>query len=247
MRNFSLYSFLFLFLGFSQAGIAQNTQQLLSKDFVIYSLKELKFPENIKIIPGSSFGNIGSKEDISFKKGSVINANVISNGSLDLDKELTVSGNLTANNYKKEKNDILKGDKNIRITGNLLINGDIKISDKDNSITGNVKIPSGASYSGPTPSGGVNKGSIMLPAFPALPVVNSFVEGTISKTGTQTLVPGAYKDITLKDGQTLTLSGVGTYTFNSIVNTSKNKVNIIYDFRDTTQGQFRIFVSEKLN
>ena len=112
----------------SASSIGQN-QQLQMKDFVIYSAKSLKLNEQIKVRPDTNTrGNIGSKESISLKKGSTIAANLFSRSTIELDKELSVDGNITANNYKNSKSEIIKGDKGITIKGNLTVNGNIKLT-----------------------------------------------------------------------------------------------------------------------
>ncbi|KAF0239978.1 MAG: subtilase family [Chitinophagaceae bacterium] len=231
-----------LLFPFSVALKAQS-QQLPIKDFVLYSTKDLKLSEKIKVLPnGTTRGNLGSFKNISFKKESVINGNIYSRESIDLDKEITLTGNLFANNFSNAKNDILKGEKSIKITGNAVINGNIKLSGSGSSFIGSVRQKAGATYSGPTPTLGRTTGALTLPIFPTLPLINSYTAGTTRVSGTQTIVPGTYGDVTLTNGQTLTLNGVGTYVFKSIKNTSDKRVNIIYNFNNIARGQFRILV-----
>ena len=147
-----------------------QNQQLQMKDFVIYSAKELKLNDQIKVKPDTAIkGNIGSKESISLKKGSSIIANVFSRSTIDLDKELSIEGNISANNYKKTNGEILKGDKGISIKGNLLINGNIKLTSSGSTVLGSIRQSTGSSYSGPNPSGGLTKGNLILPIFPISP------------------------------------------------------------------------------
>ena len=230
----------------SASSIGQN-QQLQMKDFVIYSAKSLKLNEQIKVRPDTNTrGNIGSKESISLKKGSTIAANLFSRSTIELDKELSVDGNITANNYKNSKSEIIKGDKGITIKGNLTVNGNIKLTNSGSSITGSVRQSTGSSYSGPTPSGGITKGNLMLPIFPSNPVINYYVSGTGTSNSSITLSPGTYGNINLNSGQTLTLNGVGTYIFKSIKSKGNGNVKIVYNFNNALTGQFRLFVTDKI-
>ncbi len=248
MKIFRQFSY-FLFLLFSSHTVfSQNSQQVDHKSFVLYSVKNLKLEEGLIVLPDSNSnkGNLGSREDITFKKSTTINANIYGRGTLEFDKESNFTGNITVNNYKNEKKDIVKGEDKIKIIGNIVANGDIKLKTSGSSITGSVKQRIGAKYEGPNPTLGKTLGALTLPIFPTLPIINEYTAGTVNKSGTQTLTPGAYKDIDLKDNQTLTLSGVGVYIFNSLKMDGKDNVKLIYDFKNSTTGQFRIYVVEKI-
>lgn len=238
MRSFYTSIFIFFLLFYSFTSFTQNPQQLDIYDFVVYSIKDIKLAEEVKVMPSSisGFGYVGSKENISFKKSSVINANIFGRGTVDLDKELSITGNITANNSKNQKIDILKADKNVKITGNVVVNGAIKINPAGSMITGSVKQPPGASYTGPSPSGGKFNESLTLPIYPALPVINDYKEGTINVTGTTSISAGTFNNVSLANGQKLTLSGVGTYVFKSLVNTGNGKVYIDFDFQNSPTG-----------
>ena len=227
--------------------VSSQIQQLQMKDFVIYSAKELKLNDQTKVNPDTTKkGNIGSKESISLKKASTIIANVFSRSTIDLDKELTIEGNINANNYKNLNSEVLKGDRGITIKGNLIINGNIKLTNTGSSITGSVNQSSGSSYSGPNPTGGITKGNLSLPIFPALPVINYYSSGFGNTNSSITLSPGTYGNVNLNSGQTLTLNGVGTYIFKSITSVGSGKVNLVYNFNGAPTGHFRLFVTDKI-
>ncbi|HCT21908.1 MAG TPA: hypothetical protein DIW54_00620, partial [Chitinophagaceae bacterium] len=237
---------LILFTLLGAASYAQ-TQQLQMKEFVIYSAKELKLNDKVTIKPDTTtMGSIGSRETISLKKGSSITANIFGRSSIDLDKELSINGNITANNYQNNKSDILKGDKSVSITGNLLINGNIKLSSSGSSINGSVKQSTGTTYSGPTPTGGISRSNLVLPIFPTLPVINQYEAGSGSINSSITLSPGNYGTVTLNSGQTLTLNGTGTYVFKSIISKGSGRVNIVYNFNNSPTGHIRIFVTDRI-
>jgi hypothetical protein len=248
MQRFSHNSIFFLTLLLAINANPQS-QQLSINDFVVYSVKDLKLASDIKVLPSSNManGNVGSKESISFKKSSVINANIFGRGTIDLDKELAISGNITANNYTNKNGDILKGDKDISISGNIVVNGDLKLSSNGSSITGFVKQRPGASYTGPNPVLGRTNESLTLPIFPTLPIINDFEAGTLNIVGNQTIAPGEYNDVILTNNQTLRLNGVGTYVFKSITNSGNGKINIVFNFQNAPTGHFRLFVTGKVN
>ncbi|MDP1812365.1 MAG: hypothetical protein Q8K66_13265 [Sediminibacterium sp.] len=138
----------------------QAQQQLLVKDFVLYSVKDVKLNEKIKI---TGDGNLGSKKNITLKKESTIAANIYGFEKIDLDKASTFIGNITAYNNANSNDAILKGEKSIKITGNLLIKGKIKLTENGSSVIGSVRQPNGASYAGPTPTGGITNGVFTFP------------------------------------------------------------------------------------
>ncbi len=99
MRSFYTSIFIIFLLFYSFTSFTQNPQQLDIYDFVVYSIKDIKLAEEVKVMPSSisGFGYVGSKENISFKKSSVINANIFGRGTVDLDKELSITGNILTN------------------------------------------------------------------------------------------------------------------------------------------------------
>ncbi|HMP30980.1 MAG TPA: hypothetical protein PKD85_15340, partial [Saprospiraceae bacterium] len=195
----------------------------------------------------NSAGNIGGKENIFLKNASTINANIFAKGTLDLDKELSIFGNIAVSNSNNVIGNVLRGDKDVQITGNVMVNGDINLSPNGSFINGFVKQSLGASYNGPNPSLGRTNENLLLPIYPASPIINNFEAGTLNKIGNQRVVPGEYKDVVLTNGQTLTLDGVGDYVFKSITNSGNNRVNIVFDFKNAPTGQFRIFVTGRVN
>lgn len=229
--NQNIWTLAFLIFSIKLTG---QTQQLSVRDFVIYSVKDLKLASDIKVLPSvnSGKGKVGSKENIFFKNASNITADVFSRGRTELDKEININGNITANNYLGLSSEILNGDKDVVISGNVTVNGKINISTNGSSIGGFIRQNIGSSYSGPVPALGRTNGILDLPAFPALPIINDFMDGTRNLIGNQTVVPGEYRDVVLTNNQTLTLNGVGTYVFKSITNSGNSKVKIVFDFKN---------------
>src|SRR5262249_12245362 len=109
-----------------------------------------------------------------------------------------------------------------------------------------VFLPTTATYSGPTPTlPPVNKvaiASLKLPVFPSMPTTIPIDHvGTTNITSTATIVPGYYGNLALAGGQTITLSGTGTYVFNSIKNSGSSNNTFVFDFQNVT-GNFIILV-----
>jgi hypothetical protein len=205
---FHFFGFFIIFFSYSFQLNAQSNQQLDLKDFVVFSFKNLNFEKKSKI---NSTGNIGSKKSIDLDKESVIKANLFSFETISFDKDNKITGNVYAYNNANDLNKkILDGKKDSKFTGDLFINGKIDIH-KDSKITGSVRQPIGASYKGPTPTGGITNGPIVFSPMPNIPVVNGFSAGTNNISGNQTILPGTYGELKLNNEETLTLNGPGTY------------------------------------
>ena len=54
------------------------------------------------------------------------------------------------------------------------------------------------------------------------------------------LAPGAYDDVKLPGGKTLTFNGTGEYIFDKFENTGIN--NFVFDFKNSSTGSIKIYV-----
>ena len=126
--------------------------------------------------------------------------------------------------------------------GYLESEGDIEIKGSGNY--GYVRAAGSVSVSGSAGVYSTEEGADI--SFPDLPPVNfdgqeSVVQSAPDITGSGTIGPGAYGDVDLSGSSVLTLSGSGTYYFNSIHVSSRNATIKV----DTTEGPVTIKVLDE--
>jgi hypothetical protein len=145
--------------------------------------------------------------------------------------------------------------KNLTVTTNLPINIGSGANLKDSVVgKGNITIatlgstvrqvflPTGNTYSGPTPT--ITPGSakvvqvdaaLLTSYFPVLPSMPAKIPidhvGTTNITAGGSITPGYYGDMQLSGSQALTFSGPGVYVFNSIKNSSSTN-SFVFDFNN---------------
>ncbi len=167
--------------------------------------------------------------------------NIHSNGRVELSTNNAITGKITAANSSASISNVLQVGNGANLVGNIDVNG--KISIGTGSVTGVVTHPVGTAYSGPVPTGGEILGVPLLPTLPGLPAITNFpAAGTTNITGSQTITPGSYKNLTLSSNKTLTFSGPGVYVFNSIKNSGTPFNKFVFDFQNTATGNFYIYV-----
>ena len=218
-------------------GFTANAQRTTVSDFVLFGGTSGVDISSTATING---GSIGSFSLIKTSGSATISANIFSGGKVQLYNSNTVTGRITSANSTGIKGTILSVGSSSKITGNIDVNGNILIS--GGTVSGKVTHPAGTTYTGPLPSGGNITGTPSLPVLPPLPLPTVFPSaGSSDITSTRIITPGAYGNIILKGSQTLTLSGVGVYTFKSIKNTGSIN-NFIFDFKNTSTGNFKVYI-----
>ncbi len=187
-------------------------------------------------------GSVGSYTLVTTIGNSAISGNIFSGGAVFLANKTNVGGRITAANSAGLKSTIFQAGSNSLLGGNIDVNGNIQIASGSGSVTGRVTHPAGTSYSGPVPRGGNVIGSPSLPIMPVAPPITSFpAAGQTNISSSQTIQPGAYNNMTLTGGQTVTLAGPGIYIFNSIKNSgSYNK--LVFDFKNKATGLFYLYI-----
>ncbi|HEX4852278.1 MAG TPA: hypothetical protein VFV08_15790, partial [Puia sp.] len=226
----------FLFLPFCSEG-----QQLKITDFAIFggSASPLQGAANapspgrgVQLSSSTSIqgGSVGSYIQVTSSGSLTINGNVYSNGTVQLNNGNSVSGRIAVGNSSSISGNALSVGSNAIIGGNIDVNGNINI--KSGTVSGQVTHPIGTTYSGPAPGLGEKKGSPSIPGMPAFPVISNFpAKGAQNITSTATLLPNqSYGNVTLGGNSTITFSGPGIYTFNSIQN-SGNVNSFVFDFK----------------
>ncbi len=192
-------------------------------------------------IQGGSIGSyqfIRSTGSVTF--GTAANqTNIYSGGTIALAGSNIVRGNIAASNSLGRSGTILSVGANANLGGNLDVNGNIIIT--NGVVSGVVTNPIGSTYQ----LGGITianiKGTPSLPLLPSIAISNFPNAGTENITSTTNKSPGAYANLSLSGNNTLTLSGPGVYVFSSI-NTSGPNSNIVFDFKNTTSGNFLMYV-----
>jgi Subtilase family. len=185
-------------------------------------------------------GSVGSYKLVQSTGNASINANIYSGGTVSITNSNIVNGNIAARNSDSLTGPIISFGSSAQITGNMDGNGNIVVG--GGFVNGTVTHPTGTTYSGPVPTGGNIIGTPNLPTLPTLPAITSFpAAGATNVSSTQTLSPGAYGDITLGGNKTITLNGIGIYVFKS-VHFSGNSNKFIFDFKNTTSGNFYIYI-----
>jgi hypothetical protein len=134
------------------------------------------------------------------------------------------------------------------ITGNTDAFGSVVIG--GGIVSGTVTIPltpAGATYTGPTPTGGVVRGTPTLATLPGLlPIASipAIPAGATNITSNASANPNViYGDVTYNGNKTLTLNGPGVYTFRSFHFTgNSNKIVFSFGTGSTSTGRFIIRV-----
>ncbi len=214
-----------------------NAQQNI-RDFVLFGAANAV---QLNSSTSVSSGSVGSYSLVRTTGNAVFGGNIHSGGRIELANSNTVNGNITAANSDSLQGTILQVGSNTNIKGNVDVNGNIVIG--GGLVTGPVTYPTGSTYSGPTPTGGAYAGTPVLPQLPALPATTTFANaGTANVVNTQKVFPETpYNHLALTGNKTITFSGTGVYTFNSI-RLSGNFNNFVFDFGGNATGVIRIYV-----
>ncbi len=184
----------------------------------------------VKTTGGATFGNTTLPANIT---------NIYSKGRVVLNSSNIVTGKITASNSPVVSGTILSVGSSANLTGNVDVNGNIVIL--GGTVTG--KVTTNTSYTGPTPAGGKVIGSPTLPVFPSIPAITGFQPYPIPMKPDITsgkITPGAYDDIKLPGGATLTFDGPGIYVFDKIQNNGSN--SFVFDFTKNISGTFKIYI-----
>ena len=185
-------------------------------------------------------GAMGSYNQVRSTGNSTMTANIYSGGTVQLANSNVVNGRIGVANLLGVTGTILSVGSSTNILGRIDVNGNTVIG--GGTISGSVTHPAGTTYSGPIPAGGNIIGSPQLPSLPVMYPVTAFpAVGATSIFSTQTIAPGAYFNVALGGGKTLTLSAPGIYVFNSIKNSGTTN-NINFDFNNSAIGTFRVYV-----
>ena len=173
-------------------------------------------------------GNIATPNQLSTSNGVELNGEIYTGNKVNLGNSVLLNGTVYVENSTNSSSFVLTSGNNFDLTENIYSGGKVKVN--GGSVDGSVTLPTGSSYTGPAPSGGVINDNYSFNPFPDLPAPATMAahgNGTISSS--QTISPGSYGDIKLTGGKTLTFSGPGVYTFKSIRN--KGSLNtFVYDF-----------------
>lgn len=185
-----------------------------------------------------SGGYLGANSMIKTTSSASINANIFSNGLVNLSSSSIVSGRITAANIGGLSGNILTTGTGVQLTGNIDVNGNIFVG--GGAVSGNVTHPLGTTYTGPTPGANITDTPI-FPTIPSLPAITVFpTVGTTNITNTSTLSPGSYGNLTLSGTKTITFNGPGVYVFNSVNLTQKN--SFVFNFQNSATGVIKIYV-----
>lgn len=195
-------------------------------------------------------GNVGSYGIVNANGNVTVNGAIHSGKRVTMANSVSVSGRITAANSELLGTTILQTGNDAQLGGNLDINGSINVNTSVGStVSGTVTHPALTTYSGPVPGGGEVIGAPVLPTLPAMPPITTFAPfGFTDITATQTIVPGAYKDMILGNtGGTITFSGPGNYVFRSIQIAQGPAKTFIFDLQGTGSGKINIYVHSDAN
>ncbi|HEY1871882.1 MAG TPA: hypothetical protein VGG71_12540, partial [Chitinophagaceae bacterium] len=232
-KNPAILFFLFAFF----LPFLVKAQNLNTGDFILYG-KRVQIASSSNILKGS----VGALSYIQTSGTVSFGGNLYSDSAIILNNGNTVNGVVKANNSRVAS--ITTGTpisigSSANLNDSVVAKGNISI--KNGSVK-QVFQPSGTTYSGPTPTlNRVVTNSLVLPVFPAMPAIIPINNvGSADITTTTTITPGNYGNVALSGGQTITLSGTGTYVFKSIKNTGGFN-NFVFDFQNAA-GNFIILV-----
>ena len=175
---------------------------------------------------------------------SALKTNIYSGGTIVLANSNAVTGNIAAGIYNTPfaAGTIFSAGTSENFIGNININGNIVIG--GGTVTGTVTNPVGTTYQlGAVIIAGT--GTPTLPILPQMPAVRSYSAGSTNVTG-GTINPGSYGSLSVGNIGTVTLSGPGTYIFQSISTSGPNS-SIIYDFKNTATGNIIVYVVGDVN
>ncbi len=141
-----------------------KAQQLKISDFSIFGMEQARISIQ-SIVQG---GATGSNKLVKTVGQAAFYGNIHSGGKIDLGINNTVNGIVTAANSQNLTGSILNAGLSASFTGNIDVKGNVTIT--SGTVAGKVTIPTNRTYSGPTPTLGVVKGT---PVFPVLPVTSS--------------------------------------------------------------------------
>jgi hypothetical protein len=227
-----LFAFIFLLASFSSL----KAQQLKISDFSIFGNDQVR----VAVQSSVQGGAIGSNKLVKTIGQASFTGNIHSGGTIDFGINNTINGKVTAANSLNASGNILNAGFSASFTGNMDVRGNVSIT--SGTVAGKVTIPTGKIYSGPAPTLGVVKGTPVFPVLPVLPAATIFpAAGTVNITNTGIILPGAYNNLTLNGGKTITFSGPGVYVFNTIKNTGSVN-NFVFDFKNNTSGTIKIYV-----
>jgi len=184
-------------------------------------------------------GSVGSNTLVNSTGGLAFPGDINSGGKITLGNGNSVAGKTTAANGASVTGNILFSGSSAIFNGDIVVNGAISISGATVASTAKIYQPAGAAYVGPA-SAAKALLTNQLPIMPVMPTNTPITPNTTKINSTTSKGPGTYGDVTLSGNRTLTLTGPGTYIFNSF---SLNNTNqIIFDFGGTTSGKFTIYV-----
>ena len=228
----------------SVAPFVSQAQNLKTTDFIMYGNK-------VQIATSSSVlaGAVGAK---GAKSLILTTGNVTFGGGLFSDSAIVLNNNNTVNGVVKAKNGVAPVSVTAISTGSSAILKDSVVARGGINIkSGTVKLtllPTTSPYVGPIAAVRKDDVSPWLPVMPPMPTTMSNGNADISKSITNNALigPGSYGDVALTGGKTLTLSGAGTYIFNSIKNSGNTNNTFAFDFKGVG-GNFIIHVINDVN
>src|SRR4029078_12002365 len=230
----NLFGFLFLVL-ISVAPFFSNAQNLKTTDFIMYGKK-------VQIATSSSVsaGAVGAKSLL------LTTGNVTFGGGLFSDSAIVLNNNNTVNGLVKANNSggSLTTGTAISTGSSAVLKDSVVAKGGINIKGGSVKVavlPTTSTYSGPNPFVKTDVSSL-LPVMPSMPTTMSTGNaGSRNITKDTVIKPGSFGNVTLTGGKRGTLSGAGTYIFNSIKNSGSTNNTFVFDFKGVG-GNFIIHV-----
>ncbi|ULQ50670.1 T9SS type A sorting domain-containing protein [Flavihumibacter fluvii] len=213
-----------------------KAQQLNRASFVVFGVNGVQFNSSNTL---TGAGSVGSNTLVKSTGGLAFPANINSGGKIELGNGNSVAGKTTAANGATLTGNILFSGSSAIFNGDIVVKGAISISGATVASSAKIYQPAGAAYVGPASA---TKALLtdQLPQLPAMPTNTPITPNTTKINSTTSKGPGTYGDVTLSGNRTLTLTGPGTYIFNSF--TLNNTNQIIFDFGGTTSGKFNIYV-----
>ncbi len=186
-------------------------------------------------------GKVGSYNLVQTSSSTTIAGGIHSGRIVTLGNSNTISGGITVANSSNSTATVLSVGSSVNVSGNIEVNGKTVIS--GGTISGYVRHPASGTYSGPVPAGGNITGTPVLPTLPVMPAITVFpAYGSTNVTGTTTISPGAYKDLSISaNNRTVTFNGPGVYIFKSI-KLSSNNTTFKYNFLNSATGTIKIYV-----